>query len=310
MSEDTLEKKCPPAGAPAWMATFADLMSLLMCFFVLLLSFSEMDVLKFKQLAGSMKEAFGVQRDIKTKEIPKGTSVIAKEFSPGKPVPTKIKMMRQQTTDRPKRNIKFTDSKSMNNKAREEIKKELEKEIQKEAQQKAKEKAEEKTQKSIKRIKASLKKEIKQGTIEVVGKNQEIIIRISEKGSFPSGSATLNKSFGKIMKKISFLVKSTPGDIIISGHTDNIPIYTYLFRSNWELSSSRAVSVLKSIIKHQKIKPERLSVQGHADTIPIASNKNAAGRAKNRRVEIKIKQVENKPDEKTIDVINYKRDKK
>ena len=298
MSEETLEKKCPPAGAPAWMATFADLMSLLMCFFVLLLSFSEMDVLKFKQLAGSMKEAFGVQRDIKTKEIPKGTSVIAKEFSPGKPVPTKIKIMRQQTTDRPKRNIKFTDSTSINNKAREEIKKELEKEISK------------KTEESTKRITAALKKEIKQGTIEVVGKNQEIVIRISEKGSFPSGSATLNKSFNKIMKKISFLVKSTPGDVIISGHTDNIPIYTYLFRSNWELSSSRAVSVLKAILKNQKIDPKRLSVQGHAETIPLASNKTAAGRAKNRRVEIKIKQTTIKPDEKTIDIKNYDRDKK
>ena len=267
-----------------------------MCFFVLLLSFSEMDVLKFKQLAGSMKEAFGVQRDIKTKEIPKGTSVIAKEFSPGKPVPTKIKIMRQQTTDRPKRNIKFTDSSSINNKAREEIKKELEKEISK------------KTEESKKRITAALKKEIKQGTIEVVGKNQEIVIRISEKGSFPSGSATLNKSFDKIMKKISFLVKSTPGDVIISGHTDNVPIYTYLFRSNWELSSSRAVSVLKAIIKNQKIDPKRLSVQGHAETIPLASNKTAKGRAKNRRVEIKIRQTTIKPDEKTIDVKNYGRD--
>jgi len=298
MSEDTLEKKCPPAGAPAWMATFADLMSLLMCFFVLLLSFSEMDALKFKQLAGSMKNAFGVQDNLKAKTIPKGTSVIAKEFSPGKPVPTKIKIMRQQSTQRSKRNIKFTDSKSMNNKAREEIKKELEKEVKK------------KQEEAVKRIEASLKKEIKQGTIEVVGKNQEIVIRISEKGSFPSGSATLNKSFDKIMKKISFLVKSTPGDIVISGHTDNIPIHTYLFRSNWELSSSRAVSVLKSIINHQKISPKRLSVQGHADTLPLASNKQASGRAKNRRVEIKIKQTANKPGETTIDVINYTRDKK
>ena len=299
MSEETLEKKCPPAGAPAWMATFADLMSLLMCFFVLLLSFAEMDVLKFKQLAGSMKAAFGVQRDIKTKEIPKGTSIISKEFSPGKPVPTKIRIMKQQTTDRPKKNIKFTDSRSMNNKAREEIKKELEKEIKKK-----------KTQEAVKRIQASLKQEIKKGTIEVIGKNEEVIIRISEKGSFPSGSATLNKSFGKIMKKISFLVKSTPGDIIVSGHTDNIPIYTYLFRSNWELSSSRAVSVLKSIIKNQEINPKRMSVQGHADTHPIASNKTAKGRAKNRRVEIKIRQSTIKPEEKVIDIKTYNRDKK
>lgn len=298
MSEQTAQKKCPPAGAPAWMATFADLMSLLMCFFVLLLSFSEMDVLKFKQLAGSMKEAFGVQRDIKTKEIPKGTSIISKEFSPGKPVPTKIRILKQNTTDRPKRNIKFTDSNSINNKAREEIKKELEKETQK------------KINESTKRIKAALKQEISKGTIEVVGKNQEIIIRISEKGSFPSGSATLNKSFEKIMKKISFLVKSTPGDIIVSGHTDNIPIYTYLFRSNWELSSSRAVSVLKSIINAQNIEASRLSVQGHADTKPLESNNTAAGRAKNRRVEIKIRQSATPVEDKILDIKNYNEEEK
>ena len=85
---DEQECKCPPPGLPAWMGTFADLMSLLMCFFVLLLSFSEMDVLKFKQIAGSMKFAFGVQNRLEVKDIPKGTSVIAQEFRPGRPEPS------------------------------------------------------------------------------------------------------------------------------------------------------------------------------------------------------------------------------
>jgi chemotaxis protein MotB len=95
------EEECPecPAGIPAWVMTFADLMSLLMCFFVLLLSFSEMDALKYKQLAGSMSEAFGVQNDIKVKDIPKGTSIIAQEFSPGRPQPTPLNEVRQSTTD-------------------------------------------------------------------------------------------------------------------------------------------------------------------------------------------------------------------
>ena len=79
--------------------TFADLMTLLMCFFVLLLSFSEMDVAKFKQLSGSMKEAFGVQSEIEVRTIPKGTSVVAQEFSPGKPEPTAINQIRQFTID-------------------------------------------------------------------------------------------------------------------------------------------------------------------------------------------------------------------
>ena len=99
--------KCPPPGLPAWMGTFADLMSLLMCFFVLLLSFSEMDVLKFKQIAGSMKFAFGVQNKIEVKDIPKGTSVIAMEFRPGRPDPTPIETIQQQTIDMTQPTLEF-----------------------------------------------------------------------------------------------------------------------------------------------------------------------------------------------------------
>lgn len=97
--DDEQQCKCPPPGLPAWLGTFADLMSLLMCFFVLLLSFSEMDVLKFKQIAGSMKFAFGVQNRLEVKDIPKGTSIIAQEFRPGRPEPTPIDVIMQQTID-------------------------------------------------------------------------------------------------------------------------------------------------------------------------------------------------------------------
>ncbi|SHO54713.1 flagellar motor protein MotB [Vibrio quintilis] len=101
--------KCPPPGAPAWMTTFSDLMSLLMCFFVLLLSFSEMDVLKFKQIAGSMKFAFGVQNRLEVKDIPKGTSVIAQEFRPGRPEPTPIDVIMQQTIDITQQTLEFQE---------------------------------------------------------------------------------------------------------------------------------------------------------------------------------------------------------
>ena len=96
MSDEHQCEECEE-GAPEWMATFADLMSLLMCFFVLLLSFSEMDIQKYKQVAGSMKMAFGIQREIKVDTIPRGTSVIKQEFSPGRPEPTVLDVMRQQT---------------------------------------------------------------------------------------------------------------------------------------------------------------------------------------------------------------------
>ena len=104
--------KCPPPGAPAWMTTFADLMSLLMCFFVLLLAFSEMDVLKFKQLAGSMKYAFGVQHQIEVQDIPKGTSIIALEFRPGKPDDTPIQVLNQKTIDTTQSSLEFQPGRS------------------------------------------------------------------------------------------------------------------------------------------------------------------------------------------------------
>jgi chemotaxis protein MotB len=99
MSEEDCNCPEPEPGIPKWMPTFADLMTLLMCFFVLLLSFSEMDVAKFKRLAGSMEKAFGVQAQLKVQKIPKGTSIIAQEFSPGKPEPTPINEIYQHTDD-------------------------------------------------------------------------------------------------------------------------------------------------------------------------------------------------------------------
>lgn len=106
MAEEVLEEekeeeecpKCPPAGAPAWMATFADMATLLMAFFVLILSFAEFNVPKFKQISGSLKEAFGVQKVVPVVEQPKGTTVIALEFSPN-PSPSISTTLRQDTTE-------------------------------------------------------------------------------------------------------------------------------------------------------------------------------------------------------------------
>jgi len=91
--------KCPPVGAPAWMATFADMATLLMAFFVLILSFAEFNTPKFKQISGSLKNAFGVQREIPVVEQPKGTTVISLDFSPS-PSPSVTDEMTQDTTER------------------------------------------------------------------------------------------------------------------------------------------------------------------------------------------------------------------
>lgn len=102
-------EECPPckSGAPAWMATFADMATLLMAFFVLILSFAEMNVPKFKQINGSLKNSFGVQRIIPVVESPKAQSLIAQHFSPSVAEPTPINTIRQQTTDDRKEEVEL-----------------------------------------------------------------------------------------------------------------------------------------------------------------------------------------------------------
>ena len=106
-------EECPPKGAPAWMATFADMATLLMAFFVLILSFAEFNVPKFKQISGSMKNAFGIQRVIPTVEQPKGTTVLSLNFSPN-PTPAVTDNNKQQTTetDQPEVELKTKDNDS------------------------------------------------------------------------------------------------------------------------------------------------------------------------------------------------------
>ena len=96
--------KCPPVGAPAWMATFADMATLLMAFFVLILSFAEFNVPKFKQISGSLKNAFGVQKIVPIVEQPKGTTVLSLSFSPS-PAKSVTNEMTQQTTETDKPEI-------------------------------------------------------------------------------------------------------------------------------------------------------------------------------------------------------------
>jgi len=260
-------KKDEGGGVPAWVMTFADLMTLLMCFFVLLLAFSEMDVLKFKQLSGSMKEAFGVQAEIEVKSIPKGTSVVAREFSPGKPDPTALPTVRQFTVDSNKSTL---DLLHRRNEA-------LEKKIRQ-------------IEEEAKRIRAALEKEIENGSVAVDTEGLKIIIRILEKASFESGSAEVRPDFTAVLQKIGAMIDDNSGMINVSGHTDDVPIATTntQFRSNWDLSSSRAVSVTHELLKTTAAQPSRFTVAGHADTRPRADNLTPENRAKNRRVDISI----------------------
>ena len=99
--EDAPEDDCPPCkgGAPAWMATFADMATLLMAFFVLILSFAQMNVPKFKEVSGSMNDSMGVQRQVPVVEPPTADNIIATQFSQAKVQATALKTISEQTTD-------------------------------------------------------------------------------------------------------------------------------------------------------------------------------------------------------------------
>ncbi|KPU83070.1 flagellar motor protein MotB [Psychromonas sp. PRT-SC03] len=282
MDED--ECNCPPEGLPAWMGTFADLMSLLMCFFVLLLSFSEMDVLKFKQIAGSMKMAFGVQSMLEVKDIPKGTSVIAQEFTPGKPDPTPIEVIMQKTIEMTNAKLEFKDGDSARADGKEDIPEQVS-----ESEEKSEQTTEVQHQ-LAKAVAAELQDEIKEGAIEIESLGQQLIIRIREKGAFPSGSAFLQPRFRPVIRKIAKILVDIPGVITISGFTDDEQVYSELYRSNWDLSAQRAVSVAHEMLKIKKIKDKHLVVAGYANSKPLTNSKIPAERKRNRRVEIMIMQ--------------------
>ncbi|EIW89676.1 flagellar motor protein MotB [Alishewanella agri BL06] len=303
MSDMPEECKCPPPGAPAYLATFADLMSLLMCFFVLLLAFSEMDVLKFKQIAGSMKFAFGVQNKIEVDDIPKGTSVIAMEFRPGRPDPTPIETIQQQTMEMTQQVIEFQAGEEDSAGGRQEQREDqtggqsaLNAEEQEVAEALA-EAAQERVNETVKKLAEELEQQIVDGAIELESLGQQIIIRIRENGAFPSGSSFLQPRFRPIVQQIGRMLVDIPGEITVSGHTDDFQVADELHLNNWDLSAKRAVSVASELIRAPGFDRNRLMVVGHADTRPLVPNDSELNRRRNRRVEIAIMQGKPKESE-------------
>jgi chemotaxis protein MotB len=249
---------------PPWIVTFADLMVLLMCFFVLMLSFSEMDVAKFKLMSGSMRDAFGVQEAVRADDPPKGTSLDASEFSPAVPQPTDQNEVRQDTVDSDLNTLDLGLAQRV-----EELK----------AQ-------EEQAELQAQHLRDVFRQEIEDGRILVRRDGTEVVIQLLEKDSFPSGSAELERGSLGALAKVGHLVAAMTGAITISGHTDNVPIRSGgTYRSNWDLSAARAASVAHELLA-AGIDPRRLAVSGHADNQPRAANDTPEHRALNRRVDI------------------------
>lgn len=246
--------------------TFADLMVLLMSFFVLMLSFSEMDPQKFKLMSGSLTEEFGVQSQISASGAPTGESLEVNELSASAPEPPTDTASEQSTLEL-----------ALQLRARE-----------LEAQETAAtEQAEE--------LRAVFRQEIDDGTLLIRQEGSNVVIQLLEKDSFPSGSAELEPGSRATLARIGALVDGMTGAITVSGHTDNVPIRAGgAYRSNWELSAARAASVGHELLA-TGLDPTRLMVSGHADTQPRAANNTAANRALNRRVDITFANGRDRP---------------
>ena len=144
----------------------------------------------------------------------------------------------------------------------------------------------------LKNIQAELEKalapEIKDHVVDVKARREGLIVSLREIGFFVSGSAALRPSSKDAIDRLAAVLKSRTEALRIEGHTDNVPIHNEHFESNWELSTARASDLIKVFIVRYGLEPERLSASGYAEFHPVASNDSADGRARNRRVDIVI----------------------
>ena len=289
-----------PAGAPAWMATFSDLMNLLLCFFVLLFSMSSTDTAKYNEIVEAITSSFSIfsgggsalDQGIlissgvsQLNELAEYYSNLAVENT-AKEDGTKGGSGQKDTSkdensntgkSEDNKNVKKEDSKEV---TREEAVKKYQKELKETA-----EKNYEKASEAINQFKLNDIVQLKMDT-----SYNYIGLSIDGYFLFDSGQADLKKGADVILDKAAGVLMQFKGaDIVIEGHTDNVPqTNTVKFKNNMWLSSARAMAVLEYLTDVEHMDPRKLSASGKGEYEPIASNKTAEGRQKNRRVEIKI----------------------
>lgn len=248
-----------------WIITFADLMSLLLTFFILLLSFSETDVAKYEAMALSLSAAFGISSN-----SPGGSVIFAEQPEIAPPPAT-----RSDQTDLEDEFEDFDESDIEMLEEPEEPVEEV-KQIDPNIDQ------------LTETLVDALAAEISSEALSVSYDADKVVVRFSDSTSFPSGSEELKDAMYPIIEKIESVLANCEGNVTVSGYTDNLPVNSSRFRSNWDLSAARAVSVVHQLILNNKLNADRVSVAGHAETNPLAPNDTAENRAKNRRVEISI----------------------
>ncbi|HAR62188.1 MAG: hypothetical protein DKM50_03415 [Candidatus Margulisiibacteriota bacterium] len=135
--------------------------------------------------------------------------------------------------------------------------------------------------------------------VHIIIEEKKIRIVFTDPVIFKTGKAELNPQAKKILKEVASILKPIPNPIFVEGHTDNVPIHNKEYDSNWELSFSRAYSIIKYLQKVENIPPDRLSGTGYGEYKPLAGNDTNINRAKNRRIEINVIFFDEKKSEET-----------
>lgn len=253
----------PKKGAPEWQSTFADLMNLLLCFFVLLFSMSTVDAQKFELIAASFSQTFSI-------------------FTAGSTMIGDGAMIGNGISQLPELDdyINSVGRMAQNTPEMEQLD-DLQSEVQAEGLKQSEEMAE--------KIEEAVEENNLTGDIEMQVTAQ--YVQLTMKGSllFNSGSSELKEESKPVLDKVGLILERyAAGTIEIEGHTDNVPISGRRFANNNELSAARALSVFDYMMETTNLDPARIKNSGRGEYVPIADNSTEEGRARNRRVEIRI----------------------
>ena len=252
----------PKKGSPEWMTTFSDLMNLLLCFFVLLFSMSSVDVEKFELVVASLQSSFSI--------LPSGGASIGDGM-----------MVSSGVSQLPMLDVYYNQMANSESETEQEEEKELKEEYQENALAESEEMAE--------HIEKLAEQYGIQDQVEIDFNAEYVLINLNGTLLFDSGKSELKTEANPLIEKIGRILQSYDKNMIeVEGHTDNVPISTAKYKDNNVLSMFRALTVADFLREVTTITPSHIKSSGRGEYVPIADNSTPEGRARNRRVEIKI----------------------
>ncbi|WP_053218882.1 flagellar motor protein MotS [Virgibacillus senegalensis] len=240
-------------GSPKWMVTYADMVTLILVFFILLFSMSQIDLVKFEALAESLRS--NTIFDYSSSPMPME--------DPAENTDTKQSGKQMNTSDQNEKEQSDSESEPAD-----------------------------KTDDLMNQVTAFLDDNDLYNVITANQTDEGVVLILQEKVLFESGEAEIIDDGEALLDKVNRLLRNISNNVRIEGHTDNRPISNYRFPSNWELSSARASSVVRYLIANGDTAKERFSAAGYGDTRPLAPNDSSDNWAKNRRVEIVLLEEE------------------